>query len=103
MWKFEDGPEDAPDDWDPRDVGLAWIVTFAGDERISTEEVAEGQSITLAEARRLAEKEGHELTLFDESLVGFDAREAGEYERYWDDKRRQTISLAARRRPATLS
>jgi hypothetical protein len=43
MWKYADGPEDAPDENDPNDVGAAWIVTFTGDERISSEEVAEGQ------------------------------------------------------------
>ena len=93
MWKFEDGPEDAPYEGDPSDVGLAWIVTFAGDERISSEEVAEGQSITRAEARRLAEREGYELAIFDEILVGFDAREAGEHDPYWGDQRRQRFLL----------
>jgi hypothetical protein len=43
MWKYGDGREDAPTENDPNDVGAAWIVTFTGDERISSEEVAEGQ------------------------------------------------------------
>ncbi len=93
MWKFEDGPEDAPYEGDPSDVGRAWIVTFAGDRRISSEEVAEEQSITRAEAGRLAEREGYELTIFDEILVGFDAREAGEHDPYWGDQRRQRFLL----------
>jgi hypothetical protein len=76
MWKFGDGPEDEPDENDPNDVGAAWIVTFDGDERISSEEVAAGHWITRAEARRLAEAEGYELAFFDELLFGFDAREA---------------------------
>jgi len=35
MWKFEDGPEDAPDEGDPNDVGPAWLDTYEGDERVS--------------------------------------------------------------------
>jgi hypothetical protein len=101
MWKYADRPEDARMPryvfhrmrGHPSDVGAAWIVAFAGDERISSEEVAEGQWITRAEARRLAEREGYELAFFDEILVGFDAREAGEHDPRWGEPRRQQFLL----------
>jgi len=65
MWKYEDGPEDAPDEGDPNDVGPAWIDTYNGDEHVSSETVAEGEWITRAEAHRLAESNGYELALDD--------------------------------------
>ena len=92
MWRWADGPEDG-DGGDPNDVGTAWIVTFAGDERVSSEGVAEGRWITRAEARRLAETEGYELAFFDEILVGFDARDARAHDPGWNDERRQRSLL----------
>jgi hypothetical protein len=65
MWKYEDGPEDAPDDGDPNDVGPAWIDTYDRDECVSSEPVAEGGWITRAEAHRLAESNGYELAVDD--------------------------------------
>ena len=50
MWKYEDGPEDARDEGDPNDVGPAWIDTYDGDARISSEQVADGEWITRAKA-----------------------------------------------------
>jgi len=46
-------------------VGPAWIDTYDGDERISNEQVADGEWITRAEAQRLAESNGYELALDD--------------------------------------
>ena len=63
MWKFEDGPEDAPDEGDPNDVGPAWLDTYEGDERVSSEKVANGEWITRAEAQRIAAANGYELAV----------------------------------------
>ena len=65
LWKFEDGPEDAPDEGHPHDVGPAWIDTYHGDDHISSKQVADGAWITRAEAHRLADSGGYELTLDD--------------------------------------
>jgi hypothetical protein len=61
IWKYEDGPEDAPDEGDPNDIGPAWIDTYDGDVRLSTESVVSGEWITRAEAHRIAESNGCEL------------------------------------------
>ena len=65
MWKYEDGLRNAPDEGDPNEVGPAWIDTYDGDERISNEQVADGEWTTRAEAQRLAESNGYELALDD--------------------------------------
>jgi len=65
MWKFEDGPEDAPDEGDPNDVGPAWLDTYEGDERVSSEKVANGEWITRAEAQHVATANGYELAVDD--------------------------------------
>jgi hypothetical protein len=60
-WKLEDGPADAPKSGSPDDVGPAWLDT-PGPDGTTSEEVADGKSITRAEARQLAEEEGNELS-----------------------------------------
>ena len=65
MWKYEDGPEDAPEEGSPDDVGPAWIDTYEEDERISSEQVAKGDWMTRAEAQRLASEGGYELAIDD--------------------------------------
>jgi hypothetical protein len=65
MWKYDDGPEDAPEEGSPDDVGPAWIDTYEEDERISSEQVAQGEWVTRAEAQRLASESGYELAIDD--------------------------------------
>jgi hypothetical protein len=65
MWKDEDGPEDAPDEGGPNDVGPAWLDTYEGDERVSSEKVRDGEWITRAEAQRVAAANGYELAVDD--------------------------------------
>ncbi len=60
-WKFEDGPPDAGEEDSPEDVGPAWLDTEGPDGNIS-ERIAGGAWITRAEARRLAEERGYELS-----------------------------------------
>jgi hypothetical protein len=60
-WKFEDGPPDAREEGSPEDMGPAWLDTEGSDGPIS-ERVADGAWITRAEARRLAEERGYELS-----------------------------------------
>jgi len=58
-WKFEDGPEDAPEEGSPSDVGPAWIDTYEGETRVSEEKVRDGEWITRAEAQQLAADNGY--------------------------------------------
>lgn len=63
-WKFEDGPEDAPEEGSPDDVGPAWLDTFEGDTH-TQEPISDGAWITRAEATRLASANGWELNIDD--------------------------------------
>jgi hypothetical protein len=65
MWKFEDGPEDAPEEGSPNDVGPAWIDTYDGDKHVSDEKIRGGEWITRAEAQRIAAENGYEFTADD--------------------------------------
>lgn len=67
MWKLEDGPEDAPDEGSPEDVGPAWIDTYENDTHVSEEKVANGEWISRAEAKRLAADNGYEFEADDGS------------------------------------
>jgi hypothetical protein len=67
VWKFEEGPEDAPDEGSPDDAGPAWIDTYEGDEHISGEKVLDGQWITRGEAERMAHENGYEFAADDGS------------------------------------
>jgi hypothetical protein len=60
-WKLEESPEDAPDE-SPEDVGPAWLDTFRGEEVVDSEQIGNGEWITRAEARRLAEEHGYDLS-----------------------------------------
>ena len=64
-WKLEDGPEDAPEEGSPDDVGPAWLDTYDGDQHIGEEKLNGGDWITRAEAHRLAAENGWELSLDD--------------------------------------
>ncbi len=63
MWKFEDGPEDAPEEGSPDDVGPAWLDTYDGDNEVVSEKLNEGEWMTRAEAQRLAAANEYELLL----------------------------------------
>jgi hypothetical protein len=69
-WKMEDGPEDAPSDGSPDDIGPAWIVVSEGDELVEEERVLGGEWITRAEAIRMAQENGCEFEADDGSDVG---------------------------------
>jgi hypothetical protein len=58
-WKVEDGPEDAPPEGSPNDVGPAWVTLYAGDEELSTEQVNDGDWLTRADAERVAAEHGY--------------------------------------------
>jgi hypothetical protein len=64
-WKYEDGPEDAPDEGDPNDVGPARVDTWEGDQHLSGEKVRDGEWITRAEAQRLAAENGYTFSADD--------------------------------------
>jgi hypothetical protein len=60
-WKFEEGPADAPEEGSPDDAGPAWL-EITDPEGTIIDEVADGEWITRAEARRLAHEVGYELS-----------------------------------------
>ena len=64
-WKLEDGPEDAPDEGSPDDVGPAWIDTMEGDRHVAEEKVRDGEWVTRAEAQRIAAANGYEFSADD--------------------------------------
>ncbi len=64
-WKFEDGPEDAPGEGSPDDIGPAWIDTFDDDEHVSEEKVNGGEWISRSEAQRIASTRGCEFSADD--------------------------------------
>jgi hypothetical protein len=64
-WKVEDGPEDAPDEGSPDDVGPAWLTLYAGDEELSVEQLDDGDWMTRAEAQRLAIENGYTFAADD--------------------------------------
>ena len=55
-WKYEDGPENAVDK-DLNDVGPIWLERPNG----SGEKLKDGEWVTRAEARKMAEDLGYEL------------------------------------------
>jgi hypothetical protein len=69
-WKMEDGPEDAPTEGSPNDVGPAWIVVYEDGEPVADEKVLGGDWITRAEAERMARENGLEFEADDGSDVG---------------------------------
>ena len=64
-WKFEDGPEDAPGEGSPDDVGPAWVDTFEGQDLVSSDKIADGEWITRADAERIASENGYEFSADD--------------------------------------
>lgn len=60
-WKLEDGPEDAGDGPSPHDVGPAWLDTYDGTVLVDSEPLADGDWISRADARRLAEDAGYDF------------------------------------------
>ena len=66
-WKLEDGPEDAPDEGSPDDVGPAWVSVYENNVLVSDEKAVGGQWITRAEAQRLAAENDWEFSADDGS------------------------------------
>ena len=66
-WKYEDGPEDAPLEGSPDDVGPAWIDTMDGEKLVSSEKANDGEWLTRAEAQQLAERNGYVFSADDGS------------------------------------
>jgi hypothetical protein len=64
-WKVEDGPEDAPLEGSPDDVGPAWVTLYAGEEELSTEQLNDGDWLTRAEAERVAAENGYTFAADD--------------------------------------
>lgn len=69
-WKYEDGPQDAPDEGSADDVGPAWIDTYEDDERVSEEKVLDGVWINRSEAERIASENGYTFAADDGSDDG---------------------------------
>jgi hypothetical protein len=64
-WKYEDGPEDAPPNGSPDDMGPAWLQTQDAYGNVMSEPVADGEWISRQKAYSLAADMDYTLSVDD--------------------------------------